>query len=170
MPVKISLLKIIFLIQVFLLGTFLVSFTEQDAKIIRDNYRKALTSESDISIFKNYSAKHQNSALGKAYFGTALALEARAAWSPSTKLSNAKAAFASLNDAVKLDAKNIEIRFLRLSFAHGTPDFLSMKTSIAEDKKIFLQGNIKNHAIGDIMQKFMANSGLFTAAEKSSIK
>lgn len=170
MPVKISLLKIVFLIQVFLLGTFLVSFTEQDAKIIRDNYRKALTSESDISIFKNYSAKHQNSALGKAYFGTALALEARAAWSPSTKLSNAKAAFASLNDAVKFDAKNIEIRFLRLSFAHGTPDFLSMKTYIAEDKKIFLQGNIKSHAIGDIMQKFMANSGLFTAAEKSSIK
>jgi hypothetical protein len=170
MLLKVSQQKIIFLILVFLSGTFFFSFTDQDAKTVRDHYRKALTSESDIPTFKTHSAKHQNSALGKAYFGTALALEARAAWSPSTKLSNAKAAFLALNEAVKLDAKNIEIRFLRLSFAHGTPDFLSMKTSITEDKKIFLQGNIKSHPIGDIMQKFMTNSGLFTAAEKSSIK
>jgi len=153
-----------------LLAILFISLSEQEATQIRDNYRKALVDERSIPSFKSYTTKHQNIAVGKAYHGTALALEARAAWSPSTKLSNANSAYSLLNDAVKLEPKNLEIRFLRLSFAHGTPDFLSMKSSIAEDKKIFLQGNIRNHPIGDIMQKFMTNSGLFNATERSSIK
>lgn len=148
----------------------LLSLTESETNQIRSQYRKALTDESVIANFKTLASKHTLHAVGKAYYGTALALEARASWSPATKMSNAKAAHKSLNEAVKIDPANIEIRFLRLSFANGTPDFLEMKGSMADDKKILLQGNIKSHPINDIMQKFIANSGLFSAAEKSAVK
>jgi hypothetical protein len=157
--------KAIFRFLIIPISIGLVSLTESETKQIRDSYRKALVSESDIPAFKSVTVKFKNTALGKAYHGTALAFEARAAWSPSTKLSHAKSALTALNEAVKWDPKNVEIRFLRLSFAHGTPDFLSMKGSIPEDKKLILQSSIKDHPIGDVMQKFIRSSGLFSKEE-----
>jgi len=153
-----------------LLSISLLSLTESETKQIRESYRKALLSESEIAPFKSLSSKYKTLPLGKAYHGTALAFEARAAWSPTTKLSQANAAFTALNEAVSNDPSNIEIRFLRLSFAHGTPDFLSMKGRIPEDKKILLQGKIKGHPIGDIIQKFMKGSGLFSKDELNRIQ
>jgi hypothetical protein len=137
---------------------------------IQQAYREALKTENQINKLILLSKPHVSNPLAKAYLATGYALEARASWSPATKMSKAQEAYSLLNQAVKAEPNNEEIRFLRLSFSHGTPDFLNMKSYMADDKKIFLKGEIKKHPISDIMWSFINHSNLFSAAEKATIK
>ncbi len=137
---------------------------------IQQAYREALKAENQINKLISLSKPHSADPLSKAYLATGYALEARASWSPATKMSKAQEAYKLLNQAVQSAPKNEEIRFLRLSFSHGTPDFLNMKSTMADDKKIFLQGEIKKHPLFDIMWAFINHSNLFSATEKATIK
>ena len=137
---------------------------------IQQAYREALKAENQINNLISLSKPHSSDPLSKAYLATGYALEARASWSPATKMSKAQEAYKLLNQAVQSAPNNAEIRFLRLSFSHGTPDFLNMKSMMAEDKKVFLQGEIKKHPIYDIMWAFINHSNLFSATEKAKIK
>ena len=137
---------------------------------IQQAYREALIAENQINKLISLSKPHASDPLSKAYLATGYALEARASWSPATKMSKAQEAYKLLNQAVQSAPTNGEIRFLRLSFAHGTPDFLNMKSTMSDDKKIFLQGEIKKHPLFDIMWAFINHSNLFSATEKARIK
>lgn len=154
-------------LTIFLIGA---SFQVNPMANIHAAYRKALVNDSEIETLVTASKSNLNNPLNKAYLGTAYALQARAAWTPTTKYSKAQDAYKYLNAAILASPKNFEIRFLRLSFSHGTPDFLNMKSTMAEDKKLFMQGDIKNHPLSDIMLTFVQKSNLFSDSEKATMK
>ena len=109
-------------------------------------------------------------ALAQAYYGTALALRARASISPTTKLSLANQAQEQLNTAAALQPKNLEIRFLRYSFEYGTPSFLNMKKHMLSDKPLALQFAKNPSPIKDIAIAFFNNCDQLSEAEKSALR
>jgi hypothetical protein len=148
----------------------LATTTPQEWINIRSLYRQALTNEVRIAPFET-TTKHsaQGDALAKAYYGTALALRARASISPTTKLSLANQAQEQLNTAAALQPKNLEIRFLRYSFEYGTPSFLNMKKHMLSDKPLALQFAKNPSSIKDIAIAFFNDCDQLTEAEKSAL-
>ena len=73
-----------------------------------------------------------------AYRGASLAASAGIVNGVKNKFSYFKHGKADLEQAVKLDPANPEIRFLRLATQTNAPGFLLYKGNIAEDKKVVL--------------------------------
>ena len=150
---------------------FLAAATPQDWINIRSLYRQALSAESALNDFSSKSKSFANvDPLAKAYYGTSLALRARASIAPTTKLSLANQAQQQLNAAAALQPKNLEIRFLRYSFEYGTPSFLNMKKHMKVDKPLVLQFAKNPSPIKDIAIHFLNGCDDLTAAEKSALR
>ncbi len=149
----------------------LAAATPQDWINIRSLYRQALKSEGSLDDFSSKSKSLADvDPLAKAYYGTALALRARASIAPTTKLSLANQAQQQLNAAAALQPKNLEIRFLRYSFEYGTPSFLNMKKHMQVDKPLVLQFAKNPSPIKDIAIHFLNGCDDLTAAEKSALR
>lgn len=137
---------------------------------LRRIYYKALTNENSIETFFDLGEKHQKSALGKAYFGTAKALKAReSSWVP-TKVSLASEASELLNKAVKQDPKNTEIRFLRLSFESATPSMLGIDEHIQDDIDFLSENLEKKHPIKHIILAWLNKTDDISEGAISRIK
>lgn len=150
---------------------FVSATTPQDWIVIRTLYRQALTSEMGIPPLETKTKPHAGSdPLAKAYYGTALALRARASISPTSKLSLASQAQQQLNAAVILQPKNLEIRFLRYSFEYGTPSLINMKKNMAVDKPLALQFAKNPSPIKDIAIAFFNGCDQLSEAEKSALR
>ena len=138
---------------------------------IRTAYRTALTNNNHLSIFesacKTYS---QTDPLAKAYYATALALRARAAIAPTTKLSLANQAEAHLNAAATAQPQNLEIRFLRYTFEYGTPSMLNMKKNMAQDKPMAIKFAKSPSPIKDIAIAFLKDCDQLTESEKNALR
>jgi len=149
----------------------LAAATPQDWINIRSLYRQALSAESALNDFSSKSKSFAHAdPLAKAYYGTALALRARASISPTTKLSLASQAQQQLNAAVILQPKNLEIRFLRYSFEYGTPSLINMKKNMAVDKPLALQFAKNPSPIKDIAIAFFNGCDQLSEAEKSALR
>jgi len=149
----------------------LAAATPQDWINIRSLYRQALSAESALNDFSSKSKSLANAdPLAKAYYGTALALRARASISPTTKLSLANQAQEQLNTAATLQPQNLEIRFLRYSFEYGTPSFLNMKKHMLSDKPLALQFAKNPSPIKDIAIDFFNHCDQLSEAEKSALR
>lgn len=145
--------------------------TPQDWINIRSLYRQALNAESALTDFSAKSKSFANAdPLAKAYYGTSLALRARASMVPTTKLSLANQAHQQLNSAATLQPKNSEIRFLRYSFEYGTPSFLNMKKNMLADKPMALQFAKNPSPIKDIAVNFFQKCTELSDVEKRDIK
>ena len=149
----------------------LAAATPQDWINIRSLYRQALSAESALNDFSSKTKSFANvDPLAKAYYGTALALRARASMAPTTKLSLANQAHDQLNSAATLQPKNLEIRFLRFSFEYGTPSFLNMKKNMLVDKPLAVQFAKNPSPIKDIAVNFFQKCTDLSDVEKRDIK
>ena len=138
---------------------------------IRTAYRTALNNNNHISTFETACKSHsQTDALANAYYATALALRARAAIAPTTKLSMANQAEAHLNAAATAQPQNLEIRFLRYSFEYGTPSMLNMKKNMAQDKPLAIKFAKSPSPIKDIAVNFFQKCTDLSETEKRDIK
>ena len=138
---------------------------------IRTAYRTALNNNNHISTFETACKSHsQTDALANAYYATALALRARAAIAPTTKLSLANQAEAHLNAAATAQPQNLEIRFLRYSFEYGTPSMLNMKKNMAQDKPLAIKFAKSPSPIKDIAVNFFQKCSDLSETEKRDIK
>jgi hypothetical protein len=138
---------------------------------IRTAYRTALNNNNHISTFETACKSHsQTDALANAYYATALALRARAAIAPTTKLSLANQAEAHLNAAATAQPQNLEIRFLRYSFEYGTPSMLNMKKNMAQDKPLAIKFAKSPSPIKDIAVNFFQKCTDLSDVEKRDIK
>ena len=138
---------------------------------IRTAYRTALNNNDHVNTFESTCKSHsQTDALAKAYYGTALALRARASIAPTTKLSLANQAETHLNAAATSQPKNLEIRFLRYSFEYGTPSFLNMKKNMLADKPLAVQFAKSPSPIKDIAVNFFQKCTDLSDVEKRDIK
>jgi len=149
-----------------------VSFflSEPNLPQIRETYKSALTNESSVTTLIAITQPHLNhSALSRAFYATAKALEARNATWVSTKLSNAKIAYNQLNTSVSKAPNDGEIRFLRFSFESRTPSVLVMKAHVKEDKAFLIKNLKSTEPLWPIMKNFFNNCSDLTAAEKKSL-
>lgn len=152
------------------LGGILLIFLASSVKLkpldlIRNTYKKALKEEESVKELKELT-KNQPDALYKAYFAMALAFEARESSWVTTKMRLAKDAYAQLNDAVKSNPNNYEIRYLRFSFSCEVPSLLGLNEHIASDKNYLLKKAKKGEPLADIMKKYFSKSSCLTKAEK----
>ncbi|MBL6446577.1 hypothetical protein JMN32_09665 [Fulvivirga sp. 29W222] len=119
---------------------------------------------------------NDKSPLIQAYQAAAESLMAKHSWNPLNKFSYLKNAQELLNDAVKADEENPEIRFLRLYIQRSIPSYMGMSGDIAEDKAAILTHLDKLNVeelgrdIATYIATYMAATDLTTAPEASLIK
>ena len=157
-------------ISLVFFGIILTSFLTNtfDAQI-RDLYLKALKSDKEIAAFKKKSEAAIKHPLGRAYYGTALALEARASSWVGTKVELAKKASQNLNAAVVQSSQDFEIRFLRFSFEHNVPSMLGLSAHVADDKEFLLNYKGTKPPIKTVISGFLSKCEDFTEAEKAKL-
>ncbi len=143
----------------------------QDLKTIRAQYPEAVKDSEKASELRMQLEKIGNS--GKpvvlAYKGAVLTVEAKFAKKNSDKKDFFKEGVALIEDAVKADSSNIEIRYLRLGVQENSPKFLGYHKNIEEDKAFILRhyDSISSSTLKGIIKKFVMESGNFEADEKS---
>ena len=111
---------------------------------LRRQYQQAATNkEAGEKFHKLMAAYTQQDAVVLAYKAASEAIRARDA-SMFNKLTYVQQASKQFDQAVKLDADNAEIRFLRLSVESNLPGFLNLSQHVAEDRQ-FLVRTLLNH-------------------------
>ena len=106
-----------------------------DLEYIRNNYEKAA---SDKKLCKEMIVELEKStptAVHLAYLGGLQTIWAKHTRNPFSKWSTFKKGKATIEKAVKSDADNIEIRYVRLSIQQNCPVFLGYTKDIKDDEE-----------------------------------
>lgn len=143
----------------------------QDISTVRENYIQASQSKEKANEFNelmvNYTGENKTML---AYKGASIALKAKFATDRKTKKELFTKGITILEQAVKADSNNAEIRLIRLSIQENTPKILNYKANIQEDKKLILTTFDKqNKALKEHLKSFIMQSKSFTAQEKELI-
>jgi hypothetical protein len=136
---------------------------------VRELYRLSLKKAGHLSELKSLT-QSRNTAFLQAFYGSALALEAReSSWIPN-KVALAKEAYAELNAAVAKDPHNFEIRFLRYSFSCEVPEMLKLNEHLSEDKTYLFSHLHKEEPLAEIMRAYFQKSSCLNKEEKQTIR
>ncbi len=104
-------------------------------KDLRLNYPKAIyDAKLTDALYEKLKSKNLNPT-ELAYAASIDALKAKHAWNPYSKFEYLNQFDKKITEAVKLDSKNIEIRYLRYSIQKNIPAFVGFNKNIAEDQK-----------------------------------
>ncbi|MGB4776036.1 MAG: hypothetical protein WBP45_12735, partial [Daejeonella sp.] len=107
-----------------------------EIKAIKSGLVRAVqSSKATDSLYTKLVSKKSEDALIIAYIGTLEALKAKHAWNPYNKIKFVAQSQSTMKTAIKKDADNLEIRFMRFSIQHFTPAFLGYSKELAEDQK-----------------------------------
>lgn len=108
---------------------------------VRKNYSKMASNEdlcktamANLSEIKDHSATH----LG--YLGGLQTIWANHVFSPISKLNTFNKGKKNIEQAIKKEPKNVELRFIRLSVQKNAPSFLGYYSNIKEDMQ-FIKNN-----------------------------
>lgn len=147
-------------------------FVMQNLTEIRDAYYDASTSKKSAEKFYNELSKYnKNSAVVLAYKGAAFALKSKYTFNKKDKKDFFVSGVKLIENAVKEEPQNIEIRLVRLSIQENTPKFLKYKSNLEEDKKLILLGYEKQpKELKECVKKYVAHSNVFTEGDKLKIK
>ncbi len=139
---------------------------------IRALYEKSLKSEDDCTKLIKMIAPYKNEPLLLGYSGCATMMMAKHVFSPFSKLSYFKEGKAMLEDAIKADEKNFELRFLRFTAQTYMPSFLGYHDSIEKDKNFMLNSfsQIKDVSLEQYVLPALKKSKDLTTAEKEKLK
>lgn len=144
----------------------------QNPTDVREQYYAASKSKQNADKFYNLLVKYnkENKTL-LAYKGAALALKSK--YTPDKK--EKKELFIEgvtiIENSVKQEPSNAEIRLIRLSVQENTPKFLKYKANIEEDKKMILNSFEKQSKdLKEYIKIYVIQSKIFTEAEKQKIK
>ena len=125
---------------------FLTGFNTTDLDVVRSNYNKVVSDKelcnkmmTELAETKNNTATHL------AYLGALQAIWANHLFSPISKLNTFKEGKKNIEQAIKKEPTDVELRFIRLSIQKNVPSFLGYKSKIKEDTE-FIKKN--RHQIG----------------------
>jgi hypothetical protein len=152
------------LMSLFMLTSALTSITE-----IRATYLAAVKSSAKAQELYTATKNNKSDAVFRAYYGTALALQAKHGWSPAYKYNTARTAATELNAAVGMNSNNLEIRFLRFSFEANAPSILAITLHTKSDKDYILSHLDRGHPMWPTMKSFLSTCSLLTVAEKAKL-
>jgi len=155
----------------FLLLPLLAKAEEWDMVTIRNLYYKASSSKEDAEKLKAAleSIPAPNECI-KGYIGATYMVEAKHVYNPSTKLSYFNNGKNLLDNAIKKEPGNIELKFIRICIQTNAPSFLGYNKHIETDKAFI----ISTYAVQtDVdlkkrIKEFMIQSGICTEQEKKS--
>ncbi|WP_118196501.1 hypothetical protein [Albibacterium indicum] len=130
----------------------LTSFNTTGLDTVRANYSKVVSDKelcekmiAELAEAKNNSATHL------AYLGALQTIWANHVFNPISKLNTFKEGKKNIEQAIKKEPANVELRFIRLSVQKNAPSFLGYKSNINEDTE-FIKEN--RHQIGsEILKK-----------------
>lgn len=131
---------------------FFMSFNATSLDVVRANYNK-LVSDKELckKMIAELTETKKNSATHLAYLGGLQTIWANHVFSPISKLNTFKEGKKNIEQAIKKEPDNVELRFIRLSVQKNAPSFLGYKSNINEDAE-FIKEN--RHQIGsEILQK-----------------
>jgi hypothetical protein len=144
---------------------------------LRTYYHKATkcaeSGQSFHKYMKNYDG-HEGKIL--AFKAASEAVMAKYTWSPYNKLQHLKKSSAIFDQAVKIDAEDPEIRFLRYTVEYYVPRYLNMSNNVPEDKRIVLDSilNYPKSGLGEepcrIMRDFLLTANHLNEAEKQQLR
>lgn len=105
------------------------------------------------------------------YKGVAEMMQAKYGFNPVSKLIRFKKGKKLIEEAVKKQPDNLEIRFLRLAIQTNLPTFLNYSDNIIEDKKYLLANiqTIKNKNLKQDILKYLLASKHCSAQEKKEL-
>lgn len=131
---------------------FFMSFNSVDLDVVRANYNK-LVSNKELceKIIAELTETKDNSATHMAYLGGVQTIWANHVFSPISKLNTFKEGKKNIEQAIKKEPDNVELRFIRLSVQKNAPSFLGYKSNINEDTE-FIKKN-RNQISSDILLK-----------------
>lgn len=126
-------------------------------KQLRSLYEQAVNDEkaAETLLLKTENFDNQIP-LDIAYRAAAIAFKARYGSSPLNQLGYAKEASSLFNKAIRLDSKNIEIRFLRFAFEHHLPAILDLSEHVKKDRRFIFK--TLSHYSENELKKWIANS------------
>jgi hypothetical protein len=115
-------------------------FFDNDLKEMRSLYEVASKSEIYVTSLKELSLKQNNlsQSIKKAYFGAAEMVSAQYKIMPGKKISTFNNGKKILDQALKNDSLNIEIRYLRFTIQSNCPSFLGYNIDIERDKQFII--------------------------------
>jgi len=120
---------------------FLTSFNTTDLDVVRANYNKVVSDKELCKKMIKELAETKNSpATHLAYLGALQTIWANHVFSPISKLSTFKKGKKNIEQAIKKEPDNVELRFIRLSVQKNAPSFLGYKSNINEDTE-FIKKN-----------------------------
>lgn len=103
--------------------------------LIRKHYLQATSDLEELEdlwdLVKAYTL--EDASVLFAYKAAARALQAKDSWVPHKKWTYIKEAMQMFKEVIKLDPEQVEIRFLRLTVQHNTPELLDLSENIEED-------------------------------------
>jgi hypothetical protein len=142
---------------------------------LRRQYQEAATSkEAGEKFYQLMSAYHEQDAVVLGYKAAAEAIRARDA-SMFNKLTYVQNATKQFDEAVKLDANNPEIRFLRLSVESNLPSFLGLSQHVDEDRQFLLNTLLQHPKSGldaesfGLVRSFMVDRGHVSDADAQKL-
>ena len=144
---------------------------------LRPMYLEASENEKEAMSFNRQMRLYEgNNPLIIAYKGASEAVMAKHVWNPYHKLRQLKSAASHFEQAIQLNPKNAEIRFLRFTVEHYVPRYLNMSENIEADKKIILNSLVNHPTSGmpeDLartIRDFMLSKDHSTEDEKKILK
>lgn len=157
------------LVATFLLSLFL--FVVQELPSIRQSYLEASKGQKNAEEFYNLLDNYnKDNKVILAYKGASIALKAKYAKQIKQKKSLFVDGIKILENALKNDSNNLEIRLIRLSIQENSPKILNYKSNIDEDKKLLLSNFDKqNQSLKEYIKNYIVQSNGFTDKEKKSI-
>lgn len=157
-----------------LVATFLVSLflsVCQELPNVRQSYvdasKNQKNAEEFYTLLENYNKENK---VFLAYKGASIALKAKYAKQIKQKKSLFIEGAKMLENALKSDPNNLEIRLIRLSVQEHSPKILNYKSNIDDDKKLLLSNFEKqNQSLKEYIKNYIVQSNGFTDKEKKSI-
>lgn len=135
-------MKQLFLLYLLVSANF--SWANNDVETLRKIFIVASEDASKAKALHQYFEKKEtNGAVELAYKGATIALMAKFSAGPHTKLKYVNKALDIINEAVKTEPENFEIRYLRFSVERNLPAILNSSKNIEQDIEL-IYSHLKN--------------------------
>lgn len=146
-------------------------FVNSNIELIRNSYVDAASSKEQAEAFyKLVQKEKETTTVIKAYKGAARALKARYTSDKKQRKDLFVQGVTAIEELIKHEPNNVEIRLIRLSIQENTPKILRYKSNIEQDKQIIIQ-NYKNQteSLKYFIRLYVNQSKVFTDSQKKQM-
>ncbi len=139
---------------------------------LRNDFEKASKSSANTSAFydklEDYSGNNQTIL---AYKGASKIMKAKIIKNKETKKKYFSDGAIFINDAVKKDSKNVEIRLIRLIIQENIPKFIKYNHNITEDKSFVVDNYASaSKEIQNLVKRYANSNKTFTSQQVKKLK